>query len=60
VRQRAEFEQRVERAASSVLGYEFNEPYCMICSTGYFTGIPPCPASRFPIAYPPYGSPTPP
>jgi len=50
----------VERAASSVLGYEFNEPYCMICSTGYFTGIPPCPASRFPIAYPPYGSPTPP
>ena len=45
---------------SSVLSFEFNQPYYMICSTGYFANISPCPANRYPIAYPPYGSPTPP
>jgi hypothetical protein len=44
---------------SSILSFEFNRPYYMICSTGYFSGVPACPASRYPIAYPPYGSPHP-
>jgi hypothetical protein len=40
----------------SVLSFEFNRPYYMICST-WFSGTPACPASRLPIAYPPGGPP---
>jgi hypothetical protein len=44
---------------SSVLSWDISRPWYMICSIGYFAGVPGCPASRYPVGYPPYGSPHP-
>ena len=38
----------------SVLSFEHNRPYYMLCSD-YYSGLATCPANRFPIAYPPVG-----